>query len=59
MTDNVTCSATHDDHIDAACQLLQMDLHFSDNTEMTREDYQEALDYVPDDITQLLGEPNG
>ena len=58
MTDNVTCSATHDDHIDAACQLLQMDLHYSGNGEMSRGDYEEALSSRNEvsELNQIIGE---
>ncbi len=45
MTDNLTCAAAHDDLLDAACQLLQMDLYYNDDyVEPTREDYEGAND---------------
>lgn len=39
LTDNEAVLATHDDHIDALAQLLQMDLYYSEPTEYTRDDY--------------------
>jgi predicted phage terminase large subunit-like protein len=41
LTSNEACLATHDDHIDSLCQLLQMDLYYNEdsNVEYTREDY--------------------
>jgi phage terminase large subunit-like protein len=39
MTDNTAVLSSNDDHIDAVCQLLQMNLYYNEDGEATRDDY--------------------
>jgi len=51
LTDNVACLATHDDLIDAMCQLVQMNLYFNEDGSPTptREDYETIMKSEPKD----------
>ena len=41
MTDNMAVLSSHDDHIDALCQMVQMNLYYNEPHEYTREDYRD------------------
>jgi hypothetical protein len=42
MTDNMAVLSTHDDHIDALCQMVQMNTYYNEPYTYTREDYMAA-----------------
>jgi len=46
LTDSTACLASHDDHIDALCQMLQMPLHYNDGTTPARADYEGYMEPV-------------
>jgi len=56
LTDNEKCAAGTDDQIDSCCQLLQMNLYYSEPVEYTREDYLNDFD---DDDDDLFSDRNG
>lgn len=43
LTDAMAVNASHDDHLDAAAQLIQMNLYWSGDKSPAREDYAEAM----------------
>jgi len=51
LTSNEACVATHDDHIDSLCQLLQMNLYYDEDGGYTptREDYETIMKSEPKD----------
>jgi len=55
LTDNLACMAKHDDHIDAMCQLIQMDLVHHQQSELTREDYETPLN-ITNPLDNILGD---
>ncbi len=51
LTDNEACKAGTDDQIDSCCQLLQLQLHYSEPIDYTRDDY-----IIYDDSDELFDE---
>ena len=51
LTDDTGCAAKHDDNLDSMCQLLQMNLYYSEdsNYSPTREDYERDMNVTKKD----------
>jgi len=47
LTDSTACLASHDDHLDALCQMIQMPLHYNEGAIPTREDYEGYMEPRP------------